>query len=184
MRVIVALLMCLGLAACQMTLPGFGGKSATPPAQAPAAPAGVTAKPGAIMGSAVAVTPIRPGTPAAPPAAQTAAVPKAVTPLPAATPAAAASHVAAPVVAPAAPPAPKSEAQLACEKQKGRWTEAGGERMACVFQTRDGGKSCRKETDCDGLCLARSGTCAPIKPLFGCNAILQADGRQVTLCID
>jgi len=144
----------------------------------------VTAKPGAIMGSAVAVTPIRPGTPAAPPAAQTAAVPKAVTPPPAATPAAASSPVAAPVVAPAAPPAPKSEAQLACEKQKGRWTEAGGERMACVFQTRDGGKSCRKETDCDGLCLARSGTCAPIKPLFGCNAILQADGRQVTLCID
>ncbi|MFD1809522.1 hypothetical protein ACFSHQ_19775 [Gemmobacter lanyuensis] len=125
MRVIVALLMCLGLAACQMTLPGLGGKSAIPPAQAPAAPAGVTAKPGTILGSAVAVTPIRPGTPAAPPAAQTAAVPKAVTPLPAATPAAASSPVAAPVVAPAAPPTPKSEAQLACEKQKGRWTQAG-----------------------------------------------------------
>ena len=24
----------------------------------------------------------------------------------------------------------------------------------------------------------------PVRPLFGCNDILQADGRQVTLCID
>ena len=184
MRVIVALLMCLGLAACQMTLPRLGGASAQK--AAPATTAGVTAKPGAIMGGSVAVTPIRPGATTAP----AVAAPPQRMPVPAPSTAPSASP---PAVAPAAPvaavepapsPVPKSEAQLACERQKGRWTQAGGERMACVFQTRDGGKACRKETDCDGLCLARSGTCAPIKPLFGCNAILQADGRQVTLCID
>ena len=32
--------------------------------------------------------------------------------------------------------------------------------------------------------LARSGTCAPITPMFGCNDILQDDGREVTLCLD
>lgn len=80
---------------------------------------------------------------------------------------------------------PKSAMQLACEKSRGTWRDTMGRGVkSCVFTTRDGGKSCRKESDCDGACLARSGTCAPIKPLFGCNDILQADGRQVTLCID
>ncbi|WP_151717212.1 hypothetical protein [Gemmobacter serpentinus] len=85
----------------------------------------------------------------------------------------------------AAPAAPKSPMQLACEKSRGTWRDTGGKGIkSCVFSTRDGGKSCRRESDCDGACLARSGTCAPLKPLFGCNDILQADGRQVTLCID
>ena len=51
-------------------------------------------------------------------------------------------------------------------------------------QTRDAGKTCRRQTDCETECLARSRTCAPITPLFGCNPVLQADGREVNLCID
>ncbi len=83
------------------------------------------------------------------------------------------------------PEAPKTPEQLLCEASGGLWSLAGktGANI-CVSATRDGGKSCRKKTDCEGLCLARSGTCAPYNPLFGCNEVLEKDGRRVTLCID
>ncbi|WP_426034110.1 hypothetical protein [Cypionkella sp. TWP1-2-1b2] len=75
--------------------------------------------------------------------------------------------------------------ELACVKKGGQWSvagKAGG--MSCVRRMRDAGKSCHKESDCEGDCLARSNTCAPIAPLFGCNEILQDNGAMVTLCID
>jgi hypothetical protein len=85
----------------------------------------------------------------------------------------------------AEPAGPKSPEQMLCEKTGGQWALAGttGANF-CVKPTRDGGKLCRKKTDCEGLCLARSGTCAPFMPLFGCNEVLEKDGRRVTLCID
>ncbi|MGQ0565535.1 MAG: hypothetical protein ACT4OK_10745 [Gemmobacter sp.] len=85
----------------------------------------------------------------------------------------------------APPPAPLSPAALACQRRGGRYIKTGsGDLRACVKETGDGGKQCRRETDCVGSCLARSGTCAPVTPLFGCNEIFQADGRRVTLCLD
>ena len=85
----------------------------------------------------------------------------------------------------APPPAPLSPAALACKKKGGRYIKTGSSDLrACVKETGEEGKSCKRETDCIGSCLARSGTCAPVKPLFGCNEILQADGRRVTLCLD
>ncbi len=75
--------------------------------------------------------------------------------------------------------------EVACVKKGGQWSvagKAGG--MSCVRRMRDAGKSCRKKSDCEGDCLARSNTCAPIAPLFGCNEILQDNGVMVTLCID
>lgn len=207
MRVAIGIVLSLWLAGCQMGLPF--GKSAAPdatPASAGAPVAGVTAAPGAITGGAVTASPIaaKPGVASAAPAPRTpaaqAAAPAAAGPsIPAGTipakgapaPAQAAKpDQAAPKAAPVEPEAPvstepKSELQIKCEKARGTWRDAAGSGVkSCVFVTRDGGKSCRKETDCDGACLARSGTCSPIKPLFGCNDILQADGRQVTLCID
>lgn len=95
-------------------------------------------------------------------------------------------------VAPKAEPAAKPEEsrvispeESSCTKHGGAWSGAGFEgSMACVHLTKDAGKSCRKESDCEGYCLARSGTCAPAKPMFGCNDILQDNGVMVTLCID
>ena len=85
----------------------------------------------------------------------------------------------------ATPVTPKSEMQLACEKKHGKWSGIGkGDARACVFQTRDAGKQCDRESQCDGVCLARSGTCSPYKPLYGCNEILQDNGARVTLCLD
>ena len=86
---------------------------------------------------------------------------------------------------PTEPEAPRSPEQLLCEKTGGQWAVAGlSGAYICVKPTRDGGKLCRKKTDCQGLCLARSGTCAPFTPLFGCNEVLEKDGRRMTLCID
>ena len=105
-------------------------------------------------------------------------------PAPVAEPAAAPGEVAAePLVSEAEVEITKE--QIKCEKQGGKWGKAGRSNgKACVKPVRDGGKQCRKESDCDSVCLARSRTCAPVKPLFGCNEILQDDGRRVTLCID
>ncbi len=81
--------------------------------------------------------------------------------------------------------APKSEAQLACERRRGMWSRAPGTGlMICIFTTRDAGERCTRESDCEGQCLARSGTCSPIRPLLGCNEILQDNGARVTQCIE
>jgi hypothetical protein len=88
--------------------------------------------------------------------------------------------------APAVIPAPiASPAELACIRSAGLWANAGQSgAKTCVKPTRDAGKSCTRQTQCDGLCLARSGTCAPYTPLFGCNDILQADGVRTMLCLE
>lgn len=179
---LVGVLLCLGLAGCQMSLPFRK-------AEAPAPAAGVTAAPGSIMGGPITATAITPG-PATPASVPSAAAAPVLASAPVAAPAPAEPEAAIAADTPAAPAAaapplpPKSEAQLACERKKGVWSSAGNQAKACVFRTRDGGDTCRAETDCDGLCLARSGTCAPLKPLFGCNDILDSMGRKVTLCID
>ena len=200
----VALMLCLGtagatLSACQMSLP-FGGEKAAPAASP--AQATVTAQPGAITGGAVTATPIGAKPVAAAPAKGGAAIPPGTikgtpqaAPAPAKPdPAKASPAKADPATSGAAQPEdgagaeaapPKSAPQLACEAGGGIWSDAGKAGVkTCVQRTRDAGKSCKRQSDCEGLCLARSRSCAPVAPLFGCNDILQADGRQVTLCID
>lgn len=54
----------------------------------------------------------------------------------------------------------------------------------CRTQPRDGGKSCQTGKDCEGECLARSMTCAPISPLRGCNDIITDTGARVTECVN
>jgi hypothetical protein len=83
------------------------------------------------------------------------------------------------------PPPQKSERQLACEKDGGTWAGTGTSSLrTCVLRTRDGGKQCNRKSQCDGQCLARSGTCSPLEPLLGCNDVLQDNGARVTLCIE
>ena len=90
-----------------------------------------------------------------------------------------------PVAAPVVPEVLKSPTQIACEKKGGRFSKAGASgAYVCEHQTRDGGKRCSKESDCQGLCLARSGTCSPVTPLFGCQEIFQQDGLRVTQCME
>lgn len=84
-----------------------------------------------------------------------------------------------------APTPPASPEEARCLRTGGTWATVGQSgAKACVTLTRDGGKACTRQSQCEGFCLARSRTCAPITPMFGCNDILQDDGREVTLCLD
>ena len=91
----------------------------------------------------------------------------------------------APVAAPAPPAPPLPPEALACLKKAGKWLPASrGTAMVCTHFTTDSGKSCRKASDCEAACLARSNTCAPFTPMLGCTEILQDNGAKVTECID
>ena len=186
MRRVLAILLCVGLAACQMALPwqnGGGQNGGDAPVSSPAATTG-----GPIVGGPITVTalpaPVTGAAGQAAPVAGPAAVPDAV-PVPVEAASADAAAAAVPPPAPAVPAVLKTEEQLSCERRGGSWSPVpGSSARSCVYRTRDAGKACRARRDCEGECLARSRSCAPIRPLFGCNDILQADGRQVTLCID
>ena len=186
-----SLLMTLGLVgllcACQLAgsgqAPGAGGVD------------GVT--PNAVTGDAIEVAAL--DAPAAPPAAPPASPPAsppdpaaraqsdapAAQPADTSPPAPVATSAPQPDVAAEVPATPKSDQQTACEKKRGTWSTVGKAGLfICIYNTRDGGKQCTRESQCEGVCLARSGTCSPLKPLLGCNEILQDNGARVTLCID
>ena len=72
-----------------------------------------------------------------------------------------------------------------CEDKDGTFSRGGKSgALVCHTTPTDAGKSCAKHSDCSTQCLARSRTCAPIAPLFGCNEVLTDEGAPVTLCID
>jgi hypothetical protein len=185
-----AVLVCfIGLvSACQVFPPGKGAN-----------PSGEEVTPNAVAGSEIEVTALDtlPGdgeaAPAANPAAEAAgtdtAAPQAA-PTPPGAEVEPTAAEAEPTPAPKAeveevPAEAKSERQLACEKKKGSWAKVGkGKSRACIFTTRDAGKRCERKSQCEGECLARSGTCSPIRPLYGCEEVLQEDGRRVTLCLE
>lgn len=75
--------------------------------------------------------------------------------------------------------------RAACEADGGRWG-AGGKSgaLVCYRPAPDAGQSCRADGDCTGFCLARSRTCAPVTPFFGCNEVLNSAGVPQTICID
>ncbi len=75
--------------------------------------------------------------------------------------------------------------RASCVEKGGRFGAGGtAGSFLCYMKTRDANKSCTRASDCDGLCLARSRTCAPIKPLFGCNDVLAENGALSTVCIE
>lgn len=75
--------------------------------------------------------------------------------------------------------------RASCEKAHGRLGQGGKAGvLTCYMDTKDNGKQCTKAGDCEGDCLARSGTCAPVTPLFGCNEILAENGARMTQCVD
>lgn len=83
------------------------------------------------------------------------------------------------------PPNPLTVATRDCERSGGRMVKAGiANAMTCIHETSDSGKQCRRSGDCEGDCLARSGTCSPVRPLFGCNEILMSEGQRAVLCRD
>jgi len=174
------------LAACQIGAPDAGPSDAVTPNAVAGDAIEVTALDDPALPPAEAAAADLPDSDpelAVDPAAEPAAAPDAD---PSADPGLAATEDAAAAEAEiAAPVEPKSPEALACEKKGGAWSSTGiGTLRTCVFTTRDGGKRCTRESDCDGVCLARSGTCSPLKPLMGCNDILQDNGARATICIE
>ncbi|WP_343079718.1 hypothetical protein [Ostreiculturibacter nitratireducens] len=79
----------------------------------------------------------------------------------------------------------KSQAQIACERKGGNYSSWGDTAMMMCYTTpRDAGKRCSKASDCIGGCLARSRTCAPITPIYGCKDVLNELGGLVTECLE
>lgn len=85
---------------------------------------------------------------------------------------------------PPLPPALRAQ-QADCTRAGGNFIRTGVAGLwTCQRSTRDSGRRCTKDGDCEGLCLARTNTCAPVVPLFGCHEVLDSLGRRNTLCID
>lgn len=92
-----------------------------------------------------------------------------------------------PDIPPAEPGTPGFVAaqRAVCEAQGGNLTSpAPGKPLICVRTTRDANKQCTTSNDCEGQCLARSRTCAPITPLFGCYAVVASNGAVNEVCVE
>jgi hypothetical protein len=86
-----------------------------------------------------------------------------------------------------APPAtaPPSPLAAACTERGGRPVLfGGGPAIVCAMPARDAGQRCSTGRDCQGLCLARSRTCAPVVPLLGCHDVLTDNGTPARQCIE
>ncbi len=95
----------------------------------------------------------------------------------------------APSPAPVPPPmsttniAPDTEAS--CLAAGGHWAFGGLSRQQlCFLPNADAGKSCKRASDCDGVCLSETHACAPERPLFGCYGYLDEAGRERMICRD
>ncbi len=76
------------------------------------------------------------------------------------------------------------EFYLQCVKEGGKGIIGGFGQPSCEKTTADAGKSCSKESDCEGFCLAETKSCAPQNPLFGCYDVLTEAGTKATICVD
>ncbi len=77
-------------------------------------------------------------------------------------------------------------AREACAAAGGTFERAPGSGNVelCVTRPADGNQPCATANDCEGFCLARSRTCAPVTPLLGCNDILLTNGTESTVCVN
>ncbi len=73
--------------------------------------------------------------------------------------------------------------RLTCAATGGRWAETGQGGSTCYAPLGDAGRACSNGNNCAGACLARSRSCAPVRPLMGCHEILTGSGMVATQCI-
>ena len=77
------------------------------------------------------------------------------------------------------------ERRAACERSDGRWGPSGnGDFFVCYRNLSDANQGCTKEGDCQGFCLARSRTCSPVEPFYGCHQVLSRGGLPQTVCVE
>lgn len=72
-----------------------------------------------------------------------------------------------------------------CQAKGGTFGRGGLANTNICFTTpKDANKFCNGLDDCEGLCLARSRSCAPLVPLFGCHEVIVQPGQTATICVD
>ena len=77
------------------------------------------------------------------------------------------------------------EQKVACENKGGRWGAAANKTsFVCYVTLPDANQTCQTGNDCTGFCLARSRTCSPIQPFYGCHEVLSRGGLPQTICIE
>jgi hypothetical protein len=54
----------------------------------------------------------------------------------------------------------------------------------CAKVTKDAGKACTSNDQCETNCLAETKTCAPTSPYFGCFATLENGVETPMMCVD
>ncbi len=75
--------------------------------------------------------------------------------------------------------------RASCEARGGSFGNAPGDATkVCFITPKDANQACRQGSDCEGHCLARSQTCAPVTPLYGCHEVLLSGGLRSTVCLD
>lgn len=73
----------------------------------------------------------------------------------------------------------------ACEGSGGTWGGVGnGIAFVCYRNLPDANKVCETSSDCAGMCLARSRTCTPITPFYGCHEVISDAGLRQTVCLE
>ena len=153
------------LGACDLVPVGVGAKPKAVAAPAdPLAPTYVTTEDDPALEGDTAAAPADPEEIATGPGPEVAAVPA--------------------VAEPPEPPDANAEVRALCTRNNGNFTRTQAGAFVCVSRTRDAGKSCTASSQCQGSCLARSGTCAPVKPLIGCHEIATVEGAVATVCIE
>lgn len=72
-----------------------------------------------------------------------------------------------------------------CERRGGRFGTMGPKSAlnVCFMRTKDSNQRCTTSDDCEGVCLARSRTCAPVVPLLGCNEVVLSGGITAVDCV-
>ena len=88
---------------------------------------------------------------------------------------------------PAMPGTPEflEQERTKCEESGGRFGDGpGGSTHVCFRTPKDAFQFCETGNDCEGLCLARSRTCAPQVPMFGCNEAIMDNGLRATICLE
>ena len=86
-------------------------------------------------------------------------------------------------------PAPETTgfSPAACLAEGGRPGRGGLlNQQVCFLPHADAGASCRKATDCTGMCLVgeTGATCSAQSPVFGCVDFLDEAGQRLGICID
>ena len=53
----------------------------------------------------------------------------------------------------------------------------------CAMPEPDAGKACLSSEQCSGFCLAKTRSCSPVRPYFGCHSLYE-NGEVVEICVD